>query len=138
MKRILALYQPYMARSIFYKCVTKSSVALTAILLWNRYINRRGLLVAFRDGGLFVAVCLLAMAWFSYLSLDNMKIHHLLEERKKKPVVRSYTDMVDFVDEHITTDEEMEPEERTACRLASSVISGLIFLIPAIILTLLT
>ena len=138
MKKILALYQSYMIRPIIYKCVTKISVALTVPLLWNRYISHRGLLVAFRDAGLFVGVCLLAMAWFSYLSLDNMKIHHFLEERKKKPVVRSYTDMADFVDEHITTDEELEPEERTACGLASSLISGLVFLLPAVVLTLLT
>ncbi len=138
MKRIRELYEPYMIRPIIYQCVTKCTTALAVILLWNRFINRQGTVVAFRDGGLFVGMVFLLLAWFSYLKLDGMKIHYLLEERrKKKPVRAGYTDLIDFADEHVVSYSELSDEEKAASRLASSLISGLIFLIPGVVLTVL-
>ncbi len=68
-----------------------------------------------------------------------MSVHHLLEERpKKKKPVRGSSDMVDFVDEHIVSYSELSDEERTACNLASSLLAGVLFLLPAIVLTLMT
>lgn len=139
MKKILAVYQKYMIRPIVYKTVTKAVFSLTAVLLWDRYLNSRGRMVAFRDAGLVAGAFLLGLAWFSYLRLDGMSIHHLLEERpKKKKPVRGTSDMVDFVDEHIVSYSELSDEERTACNLASSLCSGLLFLIPAVFLTFMT
>ena len=71
------------------------------------------------------------MAWFSYLHLDGVTMHHMLEERKKKkPVRKSYTDIVDFADEHIVSYEELSEEERTVCSLAASLICGALFMLP--------
>ena len=39
----------------------------------------------------------------------------------------------DFVDEHITTFDELDEDEQLFCRLASNLISALIFLIPSLI-----
>ncbi len=136
MKKLISLYETYMIRPILYRTVTKAAFALTAMLLWNRYLNEGGKFQVFRDAGLLAGVFLVGMAWFSYLRLDGMTVHHLLEERKRKPKpVRGTSDMVDFVDEHIVSFAELSEEERTACNLASSLLAGLLFLIPAVILT---
>lgn len=41
--------------------------------------------------------------------------------------------MIDFVDEHIVTFDELDDEQQLACVLASNLFSGLVFLIPALI-----
>jgi len=123
-------------RPTLYQCVTKCSVALAAILLWDRFVNQNGARSAVRDGGFIAGMVLLAAAWFSYLRLDGVTIHHFLEERKKKPKTRHWMkDMVDFADEGITPWEELTDQERGMCGLCSSVISALIFLIPALVAT---
>ena len=71
------------------------------------------------------------MAWFSYLHLDGVTIHHMLEERKKKkPVRKSYTDIVDFADEHIVSFDELSGEERAVCSMSANLICGALFMLP--------
>lgn len=133
MKKIGSLYKSYMIRPILYKCVTRAAIAVTALLLWEKYVNTAGRLSLFRDGFLVAGICFLGLAWFSYLRLDGVTIHHMLEEKKKKKPVRgSYADIVDFADEHIVSCEEMTKDERTGCSLAANIICGILFLIPAL------
>ena len=71
------------------------------------------------------------MAWFSYLHLDGVTMHHMLEERKKKkPVRKSYTDIVDFADEHIVSFDELSGEERAVCSMSANLICGALFNVP--------
>ena len=92
-----SLFKTYMIRPVLYKCVTRAALAVTALLLWDRFINTAGRFSLFRDGCLTAGLLFFCMAWFSYLHLDGVTIHHMLEERKKKkPVRKSYTDIVDL------------------------------------------
>jgi len=132
MKKIFSLYKSYMIRPILYKCVTKCAVTLTLVLLWNRYLNTGTMLVV-RDGFFAAALVLFGAVWISFLKLDGMKVHYVFEERKKKPRRRHGGDLVDFVDEHIVSFDELDDVERVACGLASNAISCALFLVPALI-----
>ena len=125
-----------LVRLVIYKSVTRGAVGLTALLIWERFINQQGRLSAVRDGAFIVGAMFLCLAWFSYLRTDGVTIHHMLEERKKKrPVRKSYTDIVDFADEHIVNETELEPKEKATCSLFSNLLCGALFLIPALIAT---
>lgn len=125
-------WKPYMIRPILYKTVSKCLTALAAVLLWDRFINRGGAMSVLRDGCMVAAIFLFVMAWFSYLELDGVRIHHMLENERKRPERHKAKDMVDFVDEHIVSFDELSGRERSICKLISSLASGLIFLIPAL------
>lgn len=121
-----------MIRPILYKMVGKCLTALAAVLLWDRFVNRGGAMSALRDGCMAAAIFLFVMAWFSYLKLDGVRVHHLLETQKKWPERHKTKDMVDFVDEHIVSFDELSDREQIVCKLVSSLLSGLIYLIPAL------
>ena len=129
-----SFFKTYMIRPVLYKCVTRAALAVTALLLWDRFINTAGRLSLLGDGCFAAGLLFFCMAWFSYLRLDGVRIHHMLEERKKKkPVRKSYTDIVDFADEHIRSFEELTEEERGICMLASNLICGIIFIFAAVL-----
>ena len=131
MKKILSLYTREMIRPIIYKCVNKGSIALVIVLLWDRYISH-GTMSVVRDGGFAAGLVFFALAWVTYLRLDGVKIGRVEKPPEKKKHFAS-ADIVDFVDEHIVTLDEMEEDERLACILACNLICGLIFLIPALV-----
>lgn len=122
MKKIWRLYKPYMIRPILYKSVTRYSIALAVILLWDRFVHSP--LSAARDGCAVVAEALLLMGWFSYLKLDVVRIHRLPEESgRQKPKRQERGDIVDFVDEHVVSFDELEPDEQTTCILAAALVA---------------
>lgn len=132
MKKIAKLYKSYMIRPILYKSVTRSTIALALVLLWGRLIDSP--LSAVRDGSVVVAFVLFMMGWFSYLKLDGMRAPHPPkpeDEKKEKPKKRG--DIIDFVDEHIVTFDELSDEEQSACILAADVCSGAVFLMASIV-----
>ena len=55
------------------------------------------------------------------------------KEKDRKSRQGSRGDIVDFVDEHVVSFDELEPEEQTACVLAANLLSGLLFLGAALI-----
>ena len=125
-----SLFKTYMIRPVLYKCVTRAALAVTALLLWDRWINTAGRFSLFQDGCLTAGLLFFCLGWFSYLHLDGVAVHHMLEEKKKKkPVRKSYADLVDFADEHIVSYEELTERERAACSLAAHLICGGIFMI---------
>lgn len=129
-----SLYHSYMIRPILYKCVTRAALAVTALLLWDRYVNTAGRFSLLRDGCVVAGILFFCLAWFSYLRLDGVMVHHMFEERKKKKPVRiGYTDIVDFADEHIISYEELSQDERAACSLAAHLICGVLFVLPGIV-----
>lgn len=121
-------------RPILYKFTARAALAVTALLLWNRWLNH-GQRPLLRDGCLIAGVLFLCLCWFSYLKLDGFKIHHLLEkpEKKKKPKRRTFSDITDFADEHIVSFDELEPREQAICTLTSNAICAVIFLLLALI-----
>ena len=126
-RKITGLYKPYMVRPIIYKTATKLSIALVVVQLWNRWINTKSIM-SLRDGYFAVGLIVLMLSWFSYLKLDGISVHLWTEKKEKKKKHRMY-DIIDFADEKITSYDELEPNEQVACKLASSLITGVIFLI---------
>lgn len=133
-KWIKDVYQPYILRPIIYKSCTKASIAFVLSLVWDRFINTgesyRVVSDAFFVAGLFFFACV----WFQYLHLDGIRVDHLSKPEKKKERKRFFSkDIVDFADEKIISYDELEEEERAACRVLSNVICGIVFLIPSFI-----
>jgi hypothetical protein len=125
-RKITGLYKPNMVRPIIYKTATKLSFALLAVQLWNRWINTKSLM-SLRDGYFAVGLIVLMLSWFSYLKLDGINVHLWTEKKEKKKKHRMY-DIIDFADEKITSYDELEPDEQIACKLASSIITGVLLL----------
>lgn len=152
MKKLRTIFKPYMLRPALYQCVTRCITALTAILLWNRFLNSKGPLAVLQDGCLTAAVVLFVMAWFSYLRLDGVSVRNVFshvrgdgaptprfwEKHLEKRRRRRTGSIVDFVDEHITTMDELDDEEKCVCKIVSGLISGTAFLFPAVMALLLS
>ena len=113
----------YMIRPIVYKCVSRAALAVTALLLWNRFFGKSSHLALLGDGCFSAGIFFLCMAWFSYLRLDGVRINRLFDkvQRKKKPR-RGNSDIVDFADEHIVSFDEIDDRERSLCSLAANLI----------------
>ena len=107
-----SLFKIYMIRPVLYKCVTRAALAVTALLLWGRFINTAGRLSLLRDGCLTAGLLFFCMAWFSYLHLDGVTI------------------LVDFADEHIVSFDELSGEERAVCSMSANLICGALFMLP--------
>lgn len=140
MKFIKKWYKDYMIRPIIYKMVTKVSIGLAVALLWDRFVNVNRTFSVIEFAFLAVGLVMMAAAWFQYLKLDGMKlpeaprkIQEMIAEKKNRHKER---DIVDFVDEKIISFDELEEEEQVACNLASDFLSGLVFLIPALVVSL--
>lgn len=134
MKKIIKLLKKYMIRPIIYKSITRCSIALVAILLWNRFIDSE--LLAMRDGSVVAAFILFMFGWFSYLRLDDVKMNLMSKDTKKKKTKRHWkTSMVDFVDEHIVTFDELTEEEQRVCLMIADVASGGLFLMISIVVS---
>lgn len=130
-------FHSYMVRPLIYQCVAKCAIAFVIALLWKRWINRSEAFSIIEDAFFVIGIIFILLSWFQYLSLDGIHLPHLLGGPKKKPKRRGTRDIVDFADEKIIAFSELESEERTVVRLFSDIIAGVIFLIPALIATVL-
>jgi hypothetical protein len=124
-----------MIRPMIYQCVTKISIALVLTLLWNQFINKDALFSMIRDAFFVVGILFFMLAWFQYLRLDGVRIHHLLEghERPKKKKRHKIMDIVDFADEKIISFDELDEDEKNVCRLLGDLICGIIFTVLALV-----
>lgn len=132
MKKIKELFSADMARAVLYRSVTKGVIALVLILLWDRYLNE-GYFFLVRDGFLVAALVLFMSAWIHYLRLDGIRINPPKRVEKKERPAWSRRDIADYMDEHIVGWDELDREERIVCSLLSSLLPGLVFLVPALI-----
>ncbi|MCC8064316.1 MAG: hypothetical protein LIO78_03310 [Clostridiales bacterium] len=130
MKKLWRIYHhSYMIRPTVYRFLVKSAVVLLLAVLWNQFINN-GL---FTIGYAFLALGLIcmALAWFNYLSLDGVHVNFVfldkIKEHRSKQRQHIKKDMVDYVQEPVVSFDELEPEERSACGLMSSFLTGLLF-----------
>lgn len=133
MKKFTGIYKKFMFRPTMYKTVTKLVICIVLVLLWDRYLNTGGFPVA-QYGCFCIGGIVVLLAWFEYLRLDGMIVHHLNDDiRKKKKERHRSKDIADFVDEKIISYSELEPEERCMCRLLSDLFCGGLLLIPGIL-----
>ena len=134
MKKVFSHITSNMIRPFLYQCVTKSVFALAMLLLWDRFVNPLGIYLAVRDGFFIIAACFLVMAWFSYLWLDGMRMPKIIRRERKKKTRNRTRDVVDFVDEHVTSLDELSDEERHACGFCSSALAAVVFFLPSLVL----
>ena len=127
-------YKPYLRQPIIVLTVVRTLIALVLALLWDRFLNADRLRSLDMATGTF-GLILLALAWFSYLGMDGVdglsKILRFFrkEKRKKKGTKRSAGgDLADYVDEDVVSFDELEDEEKSVCRFAANLLSGLIML----------
>ncbi len=136
MKSLRQIYrQKYMIRPTLYLMGFKALAIVVLTLLWSRFLDKgvRGVGFGFSTLGLI----LIALSWFNYLSLDGVSVHHLMQGWKKKEEKKARAhDMIDFVDEKVVSFEELEREEKLSCRLVSSFVTGLLFAIIGLIVSL--
>lgn len=131
MKKDFSQYdRPAIHRLVRYQAFQKVVVGLTLVLLWDRTLNG-GRLELLRDGCFVAAAIFAVLAWFSYLSLDGMRLPFLPPKKEKKR--HWQRDMIDFVDEHVTTMDELSDDERSVVKLFSSLLCAAIFLAAALV-----
>ncbi len=133
MKKLLGIYHnSYMVRPTVYQVVLRAAIVLVLSLLWNRFIDHdlRGVRFAFEAFGVFFWV----LVWFGYLKMDGVSILNLKKRDRKKRRNIKNADIVDFTDESINPMDELEDDEKAACRLVSNAIVGTLFLLLAGIL----
>lgn len=131
LKRMQKLWQRYMLRPMLYKAFTRLVIGLAACLLWNEFMNPGKSAVIRASTFLFMAALLGAAAWMSYLRLDGIKAWQFdktLFDWKRKPM-RSYGDMIDFVDEQPVQYDDLEDDEQYLCLFVADLLCALAFLI---------
>lgn len=134
-KKIRSIFQSYMIRPMIYQCVNKICMALVLALLWDRFLNRYKIYSMVGDAFFVVGLFFFMLAWFQYLRMDGMKVHHLLEDRKKKKRKKRHSsmDIVDFADEKVISFDELEEDEKIVCRFLGDLLCGFLYLIPALV-----
>lgn len=138
MKKIRSLLSSELVRPTIYRSVTRCAIALVLLLLWDRYINKAGMLVVW-DGCFVVAMTFLGLAWMAYLRLDGVRVRYMTEEERKeqrerkKKRKRITGDIMDYADEHIVPFDELGEEEQMLCTLLSNLLSGVVYLVPALV-----
>lgn len=134
MKKIVALYEPYMIRPILNKTLTRSVVALALLLVWDRLFNRNSAFLLVRDGCLVPALIFLAGAWFTYLKMDGMQLKLYIKNPQSRPKKKRFNKgMMDYVETEVVPYEELSKEQRTACRFAADLLAGGIFLLASLV-----
>lgn len=128
-RKIAGLYKKYMIRPIIYKTVTKVSIALTVVLLWNYWVNSNAFMpMSLGDGFFIVGLMVTLFSWFNYLKLDGIRVNMSGYQKERKKKKHKIYDIIDFADEKIVSFDELESDEQEACKLASSLITGILFL----------
>ena len=121
------LFQKYMIRPTVYKAFSRFILALTASLLWDRFINM-GLKNMRMWAFLFFGLLFIISAWLCYLRLDGMKMPRIKKPEIKKKPIRTYGDLPDHIDEEIISFDELEEDERDMCCLIADLVLGVLFL----------
>jgi hypothetical protein len=119
-----------MIRPIVYMTCSRFLCAVTLALLWNRYLNAAGL-VSIGYAYTIIGLLFLALAWFSYLRLDGIKMP-FARWLPLQPIKQSsgpYGDIPDYLDEGFVSFAELPEEERNICSLCANVVLSAVFLL---------
>ena len=124
-----------MIRPAFYQVFTRYLTCLCFSLLWDFFFNKNGFRSKSTAFVFFVAYFGI-MAWLAYLRMDGVsvpKFDRKLFTRKKRPIIQTYADMIDFTDEDIVRYEDLDEEDQDRCLLLSNSITALLFLVTALL-----
>lgn len=130
MKNILSKYTKVLIRPIVYRSFTWGIFALTAALLWERFVGPKSFLSVKKDIFFIVGIFFFALAWYYYLKVDGVRPPKInIEKPKQRKKHWGYGDIIDFADEHVVTFDELDDEEQDLCKLATNAILGGVYLL---------
>lgn len=115
--------QFHIVRFILSGCVVRCAIVFALALVWNRFINRNGFLSLSEHTFFTAGVIFLAAAWFRYLKLDRVCIHHLLEKKKKSPRYKA-ADLTDYIETEPDSLDIRDEKQKTICHLISDLLTG--------------
>ena len=83
----------------------------------------------------------LTLAWINYLRLDGLRnpfANSLMrkEEKKKNRLLKRKREMIDYVDEELSEQEQLTDREKLYANFFANVVSGLLFFLPALFVVL--
>jgi len=128
-KKIRKHYSQAVTRPLIYMICTRFPISLLVILLIDRFVKSQTNLRMY--GAFFFCVLFVLLAWIAWLRLDGIKLPNLMMKRvamKKRPV-RTYGDMIDYVDEPIPSFDDLGTEEKDVCCLLADAVCAVILLI---------
>ena len=116
-----------MIRPVVYQTFTRLLVTLTFVLLLREFAATPLPWGCAAAAGVFAL-----LAWIAWLRLDGAKLpafdHRLFRRhRRQDPFLQA--DMADFLEQPPVSFEELEPEERDACLLASNLLTVAAFVV---------
>lgn len=124
----MKIYKKYMFRPVIYMTATRLMIALIFLLGVDRLVPNGpapGMIAA------FLAVLFALFAFLIYLRMDGLRIPRVkyIRPKKKKDPMRHFASMSDYTDEEPpVTFEDLEPEEKDFCSLASNAVNLIVFL----------
>ena len=130
----MKIYKNYMLRPIIYMTATRLMISLIFLLGLMRFVPNGpapAMIAA------FLCVLFALFAFLVYLRMDGLRIPRVkyIRPKKRKDPMRHMASMSDYTDEEPpVTFEELEPEEKDFCSLASSVFNLLVYLVLSFIL----
>ena len=125
----MKIYKNYMFRPIIYMTATRLMAALI-FLFALPYFVKNGPVSSIICA--FLAMLFALFAFLVYLRMDGLRIPRVkfIRPKKKNDPARHFASMSDYTNEEPpVTFDELEPEEKDFCSLASSLVNLLIFLI---------
>ena len=115
MKKLFQVYKSFMIRPTVYKAFPRLIVGLLVAGLWNRYANTMQIHQMTQSIFYLIGFIFLAMAWFSYLSLDGMenpltKLASVFTkaDKKRTKTANHSKQMIDFVEEDPVEYEDLD------------------------------
>lgn len=123
-----------MACKIFSECVVKCVVVVAFALGWNRFMNSNHLFSLLEHTLFTAGVIFLAAAWFCYLKLDQVCIHHLLE-KTRKTCQKQGADIADYIETEPDSSDTLSKKQKTVCHLISNAFTGAGFVFISIVVS---
>ena len=132
------LFHPesHMIRPIIYQVFSRYLILLCFSLLWDFFLNKGVIRRPVSTAFILCAAFLLIMAWLAYLRLDGIrapKFDRSLFRRRKRPDRAYGADMIDYVDEDITSFDDLDDEEKDRCLFLSNLITAVLFILTSIL-----
>lgn len=129
-RKIKGIWNRSILRPFIYMTATRAGSGLLFALLLDFFIKdpRRNIK---SYACLFLSIFFLCLAWIAWLRLDQFHLPKLMMKRwnpKKKPF-RTYGDMIDHIDEPITSFDELETDEKDVCCMLADAVCVVLFLI---------
>lgn len=116
------------------KTFPRAVIGLLVCFFWNRFLNSAGRLNVYSHAFMAVGLIFAALSWLNYLRLDGVNAPKFFKKKLfQKPPKRKMGDMIDFVDEKVTSFEELDEDEGTAATFVANIIAAVLFLVPSVV-----